>query len=83
MPLSRLRRRSPYTPPAERAPVRVGNPRWLVPLMLAFFLMGLLWIVVFYVSGAQYPVASLGNLGNLGVGFGFIIVGFALSTRWR
>ncbi len=62
------------------------SPRWLAPLMLALFGIGVLWLVVFYLTEARMgglPVAEdLGNW-NLLVGFGFIIAGFGLSTQWR
>lgn len=83
MPKSRLRRRNVFTPPPERSDaVRVGNRRWLVPLMIACFVVGLLWVVVYYLTQAEYPVASIG-LWNMGAGFGLIVVGFVLSTRWK
>ena len=59
------------------------SPRWLAPLMLALFGIGVLWLVVFYITQGDMPLAGgLGN-ANLLVGFGFIIAGFALSTQWR
>jgi len=65
---------------------RKPSPRWLAPLMLALFGLGVLWLVVFYITEARFgglPVAStLGNW-NLLVGFSFIIAGFGLSTQWR
>ncbi|MDP9393427.1 MAG: cell division protein CrgA [Actinomycetota bacterium] len=82
MPISRIRRKSAYTAPKERTPVRVGSPRWLAPLMVALFLVGLAWIVVYYVTQARYPIAGIGNW-NMAVGFGFILAGFVLSTQWR
>lgn len=82
MPKSRLRRRSAYTPPGERPAVRVGNPRWLVPLMIACFLVGLLWIVVYYLTQTEYPIGDI-KLWNFAIGFGLIMVGFGLSTRWK
>lgn len=75
-----------YTPPSAPTPaaVRIGNPGWLAPLMVAMFLLGLLWIVVFYLAGNQVPIMrDLNNLVNVLVGFGFIGVGFAIATRWR
>ena len=52
-------------------------------MMLALFGIGVLWLVVFYISQGDMPLVSgLGN-ANLIVGFGFIIAGFALSTQWR
>ena len=84
MPKSRIRRRSVFTPPPSDGPkaVRVGSPRWLAPLMVACFVIGLLWVVVYYVTQTDYPIGSIG-LGNMAIGFGLIIVGFALSTRWK
>ena len=61
---------------------RIGNPSWFVPLMLTLMLIGLVWIVVFYITQEQYPVESLGRW-NLGIGFGFILAGFAMTTRWK
>ena len=83
MPKSRIRRRAAYTPPPEKAKaVRVGNPRWLVPAMIACFVLGLLWVVIYYVTQTDYPIGSIGNW-NMAIGFGLIVVGFGLSTRWK
>ena len=52
--------------------------------MVAFFLLGLLWIVVFYIAGNDVPLMKdLNNLANVGIGFGFLAVGFVLATRWK
>ena len=83
MPKSRLRRRAFFTPPAEGTKaVRIGSPRWLVPLMVACFVLGLLWVVVYYITQTEYPIGGIG-LWNMAIGFGLIIVGFILSTRWK
>lgn len=83
MPRSRIRRRSAFTPPPDKTKaVRVGSPRWLVPTMLTLMIVGLLWVVVYYVTQTEYPIGSLGNY-NMLVGFGLIAVGFGLSTRWK
>lgn len=88
MPKSKLRRKQQpvFTPPPPGVPqaVKIGNPAWLAPMMVTMFLLGLLWIVVFYLAGPQVPIMQdLNNLMNVLVGFGFIGVGFALATRWR
>jgi hypothetical protein len=77
-------RKKPKAPREPRAPKpETGNPRWLVPTMLGLMLLGLAWIVLFYLSGpAQLPIPPLGAW-NLAVGFAFIIAGFALTTRWK
>ncbi|HEX6919457.1 MAG TPA: cell division protein CrgA [Actinomycetes bacterium] len=83
MPKSRIRRRSAYTPPPEKnTAVRIGSPRWLVPAMVSCFVLGLIWIVVYYVTQTDYPIGSIGNW-NMAIGFGLVGVGFGLSTRWK
>lgn len=58
------------------------NPVWFKPIMFGFMLVGLVWIITFYVSSSQFPIASLGPT-NLVVGFGLMFVGFLMTTRWR
>lgn len=59
------------------------NPSWWVPTMLGLMVLGLLWLVVFYLSqGSHYPVPSLG-MWNMGVGFALIMAGFLMTTRWK
>jgi len=44
--------------------------------------LGLAWLVVFYVAGQDIPVMDkLGNW-NLLIGMGLIAVGFVVSTQW-
>ena len=66
------------TPKRPRTTSRV----WVAPLMLACWLLGLAWLVVFYVAGQNIPVMD--NLGNwnLLIGMGLIAVGFVVSTQW-
>lgn len=58
------------------------SPKWLAPLMVTLFLLGLLWIVVYYLAPSLPLIADLGNW-NMLIGFGMIMGGFVLSTRWR
>jgi len=46
------------------------------------FLVGLLWIVIFYISQTNYPIPGI-HAWNMVVGFAFIGAGFSLATRWR
>jgi hypothetical protein len=82
VPKSRVRKKSVYTPPPRTAKAKFSPP-WLAPTMLASLLIGLAWIAAYYISGGSMP--GLGSLGawNLVIGFGFIIFGVALSTKWR
>ncbi len=83
MPESKGRSKPSYTPPPRRSQkVDAGNPPWFVPVMVGLMVIGLLWVVTFYITSQQYPIESLGKW-NLGVGFGLMVAGFAMTTRWR
>lgn len=58
------------------------NPPWYVPVMLGLMIVGLIWIVVFYLTRGEFPVQPWGNW-NLAAGFGLIIAGFLMTTNWR
>jgi hypothetical protein len=60
----------------------IESPSWLAPVMVANFLIGLIWIVIFYVSSTSYPIPGIGAW-NMLVGFGFVEIGFSLATRWH
>ena len=90
MPKSRLRKKKSaiYTPPPPVGGKKKGpSPRWLGPLVLGLLGLGVLWLVVAYITqGGEEPsipvMKELRN-GNVLVGFGFIASGFALATQWR
>ena len=86
MPKSRVRKKNKDNRPRpvfeEENPLEVESPSWLAPVMVACMLIGLLWIVVFYLSQTLYPIPNIGAW-NMVIGFLFIGVGFSLSTRWR
>lgn len=65
----------------------LGRGRGVVVGMLGSFLIGLVWICVFYVfSGAKlddiWVFNDLNNY-NLLVGIGFMAVGFSFATKWE
>jgi hypothetical protein len=56
----------------------------LAPAMIVFFILGLIWIVTYYLAGNSVPLMrDLPALGNIGIGFAFISVGFFFATRWK
>jgi hypothetical protein len=81
VPKSRTRSKAVYTPPQRSAKSKV-SPRWLAPTMLGCLLLGLAWIATFYVSSGSLPISAL-NSWNLVVGFGFLVGGVVLSTKWH
>ena len=83
MPKSRVRKKKAYTPPPTRSAKKLPSPPWVAPLMIGFFLLGVGWLVAYYVTGGDVAVLRpIGNW-NLLVGFGLIIVGFGFATQWR
>jgi hypothetical protein len=58
------------------------NPVWFKPVMLGFMLLGLVWILVFYISGMLFPIPGIGSW-NLAIGLGIALIGFLMTTRWR
>ncbi|MFE7775531.1 cell division protein CrgA [Streptomyces sp. NPDC057445] len=84
MPKSRIRKKADFTPPATKQAtnIKLTSRSWVAPVMLALFLIGLAWIVLFYVTDGRLPIESIHNW-NIVVGFGFIAGGFAVSTQWK
>lgn len=80
MAVSKKRVKAVYKPP-RRAGKEKKNPAWLLPTMMGCFLLGVAWILVYYISQGVYPL-PFGN-GNLLTGFGLFIAGFLLLTRWK
>ena len=89
MPKSKLRKKVQDTrayksehPEVETLDGPAESPKRLAPTMVAGFIIGLLWIVVFYITQTSYPIPNIGSW-NMLIGFGFIGIGFGLATRWR
>ena len=87
MPKSQVRKKKVYTPPSDISPAEKGasnkpSPVWLPATAVTLIVVGIGWLVVYYLSSQQWPVASW-EYWNLAVGFGMIILGFGLATRWR
>jgi hypothetical protein len=86
VPKSRVRKKKtdPYvrtaaaTAPKKRQP----SPAWFGVLVLGTMVVGVAWLVTYYVSGGSKPVQSL-EAWNVVIGFLWIASGFALSTQWR
>jgi len=87
MPKSKLRKKVQKAHAHEQdvvdhAPTLAESPKWLAPVMVAAFLIGLFWIVVFYVTQTRFPIPNIGSW-NMVIGFSFVGFGFTLATKWR
>lgn len=63
----------------------LGRGRGVVAGMLGCFLVGLIWIIIYYMAGQPTEIPVIRNLDayNLIVGIGFMGVGFVYATRWE
>ncbi|XBH21192.1 cell division protein CrgA [Jonesiaceae bacterium BS-20] len=89
MPISKPRKKK--VSPEETAEVvshqgkkKEGNPAWLVPTMVTLLILGVAWIVVFYLSSANLglPIPGIGQW-NIAIGFTLMLGGLGLATRWE
>lgn len=80
--MARTTARKPDRPAKMASSEPAPNPVWFKPVMFGFMLLGLIWIIVFYVSQSQLPIPKLGSW-NILIGFGVMFIGFLMTTRWR
>ena len=58
------------------------SPKWWAPLMVALMVVGLLIVVVAYVTAGSLPIPGGGNW-NILVGVVFMIAGFLMTMGWK
>ncbi|MEO6531181.1 MAG: cell division protein CrgA [Specibacter sp.] len=83
MPESKSRPRptkGPATTPSSKT--QKPNAVWFLPVMVTLMLLGLVWIITYYISDGTLPIPNIGNW-NIGIGFGIALAGFMMTTRWR
>jgi hypothetical protein len=78
---SRKTKKRTYTPPPA-AKAKQPSPVWWAPVMVGLMVLGLVWVVVFYLSEGRFPIGAIGNW-NLLIGFGLMLTGFGLTTGWK
>lgn len=87
MPKSQVRKKKVYTPPTDVRPVTTAASRKPSPVLLpatgvGLLVAGIAWLVVYYLSETELPVASWGYW-NLAVGFGAMVLSLLVFSRWR
>lgn len=89
MPESRKRKKA--STQAHEAEVKLNqswaenmkpSPRWWAPTSVIVMLLGLVVVVVYYVSEATLPIPG-GDFWNLVLGLGVAFVGFLMLLRWK
>lgn len=87
VPKSQVRKKKVYTPPADVRPQATAattkpSPTWVPVASIALIVLGIAWLVVFYLSTGQYPVQSWGYW-NLAIGFSGMVGALAILSRWH
>ena len=57
------------------------NPQWLAPAAVVFLILGLAYLVTYYITAGQLPL-PIGDW-NLAVGFGVLMVGGGMLMFWK
>lgn len=83
MPESKTRRNRRKPQPeasahAEHRPL----PVWYKPIMFGLMLLGLVWIMVYYITQTAFPIPGI-DAWNIVIGFGLAMIGFFMTTGWR
>ncbi len=63
-----------------------GSRQWVVPAFVTVGLVGVLWLVVYYITAsAQISVPLMTALGgwNIMIGMGCMAASFGLATLWK
>ncbi|AKK10068.1 cell division protein CrgA [Corynebacterium uterequi] len=70
----------------SRTPVKIntgGTPMWYKIIMFGLMLLGLAWIIVFYLSGSMIPTMVELGAWNYAIGFGLFLAGLLMTMGWR
>lgn len=59
-----------------------STPRWYVVTMVGLMILGLLWLVVWYVTSGALPISAAGGW-NVVVGFCVIMTGMFMAMKWK
>jgi len=57
--------------------------RWVPPLFIASFLLGVAWIITYSVAASAIPFMITLGTWNMLIGMGLIALGFLLMTLWK
>ena len=93
MPKSKVRKKPASTArPSSASASTAGrgltpSPPWYPVVMAGVLLLGLAWMVVYYLtqSGTDPEIPGMVSLGawNFAVGFGVMLLGLVMAVRWR
>ena len=57
-------------------------PLWYRTTMIGLMIVGLLWLIVYYLTQGAAPISNAGGW-NIIIGFSIAMVGFFMTMRWK
>ena len=67
----------------QRRTIMPGQRAWVPPLFITVGLIGVAWLVVYYIAANKVPyMQNLGNW-NILIAMGLIAAAFSLATLWK
>ena len=58
------------------------TPLWYRVIMFSLMIIGILWIMTFYISSSAFPIPGIASW-NIVIGVGLMMVGLLMTTRWH
>ncbi|HEV7193588.1 MAG TPA: cell division protein CrgA [Jatrophihabitantaceae bacterium] len=87
MPKSKVRKKNdaPVRPPSSATTTKTitPSPAWYPFVMGGILLLGLAYLVVYYLANQSVPVMKDIGGWNFAVGFGIMLTGLVMAVRWR
>lgn len=87
MPKSKVRKKSaaPIRPQSlgTAGKALAPSPAWYPIVMAVVLVIGLAYLVVYYLAGQTIPIMKDLSGWNFAVGFGIMLVGLIMAVRWR
>ena len=67
----------------QRRTIMPGQRAWVPPLFITVGLLGVAWLVVYYVAGSRVPVMK--DLANYNILIAMVLIAaaFSLATLWK
>jgi hypothetical protein len=67
----------------QRRTIMPGQRAWVPPLFITVGLLGVAWLVVYYIAGSKVPVMNSWGNWNILIAMGLIAAAFSLATLWK
>lgn len=67
----------------QRRTIMPGQRAWVPPLFITVGLLGVAWLVVYYIAGNKVPLMQNWGNWNILIAMGLIAAAFSLATLWK